>query len=255
MSDKYSLKRDDFVSSIATSIGSYRKSSDFTDITLVSNDEQFFPAHKLILASASDFFKEIFQKLIQKNSYFFLSNINAVEMQYVLDFIYLGEVQIPEIFVQDFLALSNLLKIYNLDPDASNEASKPQESNMLMKDYHAKKNEPDVEQQEIDEYGHEKINENQDSPDENLFPVKSEAFNPNVPPRSEEFIKKIKSFIRKIGNSFECTLCGKTARYLGNLKLHVETHIEGLAFDCKLCKETFKTRHSYYQHNKIHRPL
>ena len=113
MSDKYSLKRDDFVSSIATSIGSYRKSSDFTDVTLVSNDEQFFPAHKLILASASDFFKAIFQKLLQNNAYFYLSHINATEMQCILDFIYLGEVQIPESSLKDFLALATLLKISN----------------------------------------------------------------------------------------------------------------------------------------------
>ena len=238
MSDKYSLKRDDFTVSIATSIGSYRKSSDFTDVTLVSNDEEFFPAHKLILASASDFFKEIFQKLIQNNSYLYLSHINAKEMQCVLDFIYLGEVQIPESFVQDFLTLSNLLKIHNLNPvKGSNQAGKDDGAY------------GPIEPQESDE----KINMKQVSPDEGLFTIKGESFNPNAPPKSEEFMKKIKSFITKTENSFECTLCGKTARHLGNLKLHVETHMEGLAFDCKLCKETFKTRHAFYNHNKTHK--
>ena len=46
MSDKYSLKKEDYVSNLTTSISECRKSSDFTDVTLVTNDEKFFTAHK-----------------------------------------------------------------------------------------------------------------------------------------------------------------------------------------------------------------
>ena len=37
-------------------------------------------------------------------------------MQHLLDFIYLGEVQIPQSCVQNFLAISNLLKMNGSDP-------------------------------------------------------------------------------------------------------------------------------------------
>ena len=246
MSDKYSLKRDDFSSSLASSISECRKSKDFTDVTLVTNDEQFFSAHKLILATSSDFFKNIFQTLAQNNSYFYLSNLNSSEMQQVLDFIYLGEVQIPESFIQDFLALSNILKIKGLDSgEESYDFTNPQESNLLKSDLakteNAEPGKSDSDEQNIMKRENREVS------------FTSESFDQNLIPGSKEFNEKIKSFVRNNGQAWECTLCGKTSRYLGNIKMHVEVHIEGIVFDCKLCPEKFKTRHSQSKHNAIHR--
>ena len=70
---------------------------------------------------------------------------------------------------------------------------------------------------------------------------------------TEDLAEKIKSLIRSTGQAWECTLCGKNSSYLGNIKMHVEVHIEGLVFDCKICPATFKTRHSYSKHNAVHR--
>ena len=248
MSDKYSLKRDNFSSSLATSISECRNSKDYTDVTLVTNDKQFFAAHRLILASASDFFKNILQTLVENNSYFYLSNLNSSEMQQVLDFIYLGEVQIPESFIQDFLALSNILKIHGLDSGEENiDFSNPQGSHLLKTDLAKTDELAEHEKSDSHENSFMKRENREDS-------YTSESFDQNILlPGSKDFNEKIKSFIRNNGQAWECTLCGKTSRYLSNIKMHVEVHIEGLAFDCKLCPEKFKTRHSQSKHNAIHR--
>ena len=248
------------MSTLTSSISESRKSADFTDVTLVTKDEKFFTAHKLILASASDFFKNIFQTLVQNNSYLYLSNINSSEMQHVLDFIYLGEVQIPQSCVQDFLAISNLLKMNGSGP-----LKDP--SNITNQDRPSLKKDPSEEFLDMDEYlgmayGDDTENTNetvklqeQDSishkPNGMIWHGKKSKSITNA--ITEDLAEKIKSLIRSTGQAWECTLCGKNSSYLSNIKMHVEVHIEGLTFDCKICPETFKTRHSYSKHNAVHR--
>ena len=49
MDEKFSLKWNDFQSTVSQSFGVLRKEKDFFDVTLVSDDEVQIPAHKLVL--------------------------------------------------------------------------------------------------------------------------------------------------------------------------------------------------------------
>ena len=55
---------------------------------------------------------------------------------------------------------------------------------------------------------------------------------------------------------YVCKLCGKTSTLSRNLKNHIETHMEGLEFQCKMCEKKCKTRAMLYMHvSKYHRKV
>ena len=57
--EKFSLKWNDFEANASKSFRNLRKEEHFYDVTLVSDDQQFVSAHKLILSASSEFFKNI----------------------------------------------------------------------------------------------------------------------------------------------------------------------------------------------------
>ena len=47
-----------------------------------------------------------------------------------------------------------------------------------------------------------------------------------------------KMMIDSIDN--RCSLCGKRAKQKIQIQYHIETHMDGLEFPCKLCDKTFR---------------
>merc|ERR1719318_1464798 len=48
---------------------------------------------------------------------------------------------------------------------------------------------------------------------------------------------------------WQCIECGKTSKYITNLKGHIEAnHLQGLKFDCLFCEKVFKSRGSLRTH-------
>ena len=62
MSEKFSLKWNDFHSNISKTFSSLRTEEDFQDVTLVSADLQQVSAHKVALFACSKYFKNILQQ-------------------------------------------------------------------------------------------------------------------------------------------------------------------------------------------------
>ena len=67
MAGKFSLKWNEFQTNAAASFKRLRNEDDFYDVTLVSDDQQQLSAHKLVLSSCSDYFKNILKR--NKNSH------------------------------------------------------------------------------------------------------------------------------------------------------------------------------------------
>ena len=61
MSEKFSLKWNEFSSNASKSFGIFRNEDYLHDVTLVSDDQQQFTAHKLVLSASSEYFKNIFR--------------------------------------------------------------------------------------------------------------------------------------------------------------------------------------------------
>ena len=90
------------------------KSDKFTDVTLVSDDKQHKRAHKFILSAVSDVFKSIIDNISEKNSVIYLKGVKYQELEYVLEFIYLGETKFSEEKMEGFLDAATSLEIKEL---------------------------------------------------------------------------------------------------------------------------------------------
>ena len=114
MSDKFCLKWNDFQSTVSRSFGVLRREEDFFDVTLVSEDETQIPAHKLVLSASSDFFRNILRKNKHSHPLLYLSGVKAQNLQCILDYIYLGEVNVFQGQLDEFLESAYKLNIRGL---------------------------------------------------------------------------------------------------------------------------------------------
>ena len=92
MSDKFSLKWNDFQSNWNKALRELREDNEFSDVTLISDDNMKFSAHKILLSSCSSLLKSILKNNSEANPLLFLDGVNSINLGFILDYIYYGEV-------------------------------------------------------------------------------------------------------------------------------------------------------------------
>merc|ERR1711915_597852 len=78
---------------------------------LVAEEESEISAHKVILASSSSFFKRILIKHSQKKPIIYLNGIRFSDLQAIVNFIYLGEVEVRQEHLDTFLRAAKILEV------------------------------------------------------------------------------------------------------------------------------------------------
>ena len=113
--DKYNLKFHDFQKSVSQSFELLRKENGLCDVTLVSEDEVHITAHKVVLSACSKFFKCLLGKFNSTNPLLYLSGVDSKNLNYILDFIYVGEVQLLHDDIEAFLGHAKKFQISGFD--------------------------------------------------------------------------------------------------------------------------------------------
>merc|ERR1719220_2294833 len=85
-----------------------------TDVTVLCEDGTRFAAHRLILAACSSFFKQIFLSNENTPAWIYLKGVESLMLGFLLEFVYVGEVEVPEQFLAKFLETAGELKIKGL---------------------------------------------------------------------------------------------------------------------------------------------
>lgn len=244
MSEKFCLKWNDFQTNVTSSFSKLRDEDDFYDVTLVSDDQQQVSAHKLVLSSCSEYFKNIL-KVNNKHSHplLCLEGISSAELNCILDYIYKGEVQIFQEQLDRFLAIAQRLKLEGLLGDGSTAEENHDEkmTNFEPREHHFDNNLTAFPQSKSRNY--EKYN-----------PEKAESkFTMAVNSENEtEVEEKINSnIVQNEDGKLACGLCGKTATTRQNIKSHIQTHMDGLSYPCNSCEKTFRSSMARRMH--IHR--
>ena len=93
MTEKRNIKLDLFQKSVSEA-RSKMKANEFCDVTLVSNDNCKFVAHKVILSLSSEVFKNLLVNERHHNPLLSMSGVKGAVLQAVLDFIYSGEAHV-----------------------------------------------------------------------------------------------------------------------------------------------------------------
>lgn len=96
-------------------LNEYRETSKYCDFKLVINDK-VFPVHKVVLSAASPYFEAMFSNnlLETENSSVDLVDVNEEIISLLLNFIYLGEIDITMDVVQEVARVANRFDILDL---------------------------------------------------------------------------------------------------------------------------------------------
>ena len=131
MSEKFSLKWNDFGTNVSKSFGKLRTEDYLKDVTLVGDDHTQLSAHKLVLSACSEYFKEIFTRNKHANTLLCLEGFSKQDITNVLDYMYNGEVHIFQEDLDRFLSIAQRLRLEGLleNESETNEKQSTQETN------------------------------------------------------------------------------------------------------------------------------
>ena len=112
-SEKFTIQWNDSQNNFSKEVAELFNDEAFTDVTLATADDQQLKVLKVILSSSSPFFKKILKKN-PHNPLIYLKGINCNELESIIKFIYLGQTEIEEADLPNFLKVARDLEIKGL---------------------------------------------------------------------------------------------------------------------------------------------
>ena len=259
MSEKLSLKWNDFPDITSTAFGGLRNDTDFSDVTLACEDGQQVEAHKVILAAFSPFFQKLLRRNKHPHPLIYMRGVKSEDLVAIVDFLYYGEANVYQENIDAFLAIAEELKLKGLTgnkdetnrPDSILSDDKIEIDPLIIQP----KNEHSTTQERIYEQSltTEKIG--------TALAVQSyEVSHVNITD-VQELDAKVKSMMTKSQNILPnrnrkadiCTVCGKEGD--GSIiRDHIEAnHLEGVSLPCNYCGKKFRSRDYLKHHMRIHK--
>ena len=227
----YTLKWKYLTSNLNSSLSDVFAENNFSDVTLVSDDQIPFQAHRYVLSAFSPVFKSMLQNHPDSHPLIYLRGVNQQELDLILQFIYLGVTSVYHSNMNRFSQAAQDLKIKNLV------------DNTRMVDL------------ENRYYEHnQNIHENSDNQDQNDYVSTNETTNGKTPSSDEvqsgkQLHTRIECVIGNEGNrilnnqtqsyhkgiQYYCKYCKYNTIKQSNLRRHVENIHEGLKYPCNQC--------------------
>jgi len=227
---------DHFQKSTSFMLKSLFHNAESADVTLIADDEQL-KAHKFVLRFASSFFDTVLKQNPHDNPLIYLKGVSFEHLKNCLQFIYMGEVDIPEAEIINFLEVATDLKIKQLQETVINVSEEPQ--------LDESENNQNVDDDNKDAKNVMNFNErfNDDISTENSL----DMFNFNEPDRKPHK----KKIIRKETtdeSSFKCSECDFTSTNKPNVLRHKKSvHLQE-KFPCGQCDSILKRKDHLKQH-------
>ncbi|XP_078053100.1 uncharacterized protein LOC144478758 isoform X4 [Augochlora pura] len=110
---QYSLRWNDFHSSILSSFRHLRDEEDFVDVTLAC-DSSSFTAHKVVLSACSPYFRSLLKANPCQHPIVILRDVASSDMESLLRFMYHGEVHVGQEQLAAFLKTAQVLQVRGL---------------------------------------------------------------------------------------------------------------------------------------------
>jgi len=118
-SEKFCLRWNDFESNISVAFRELREEKDFFDVTLACDDSQI-QAHKVILSACSPFFRNVLRRNPHQHPLLYLKGVKYKELLSVLNFMYMGEVNVAQEELNSFLSVAEDLRVKGLTQNNAN---------------------------------------------------------------------------------------------------------------------------------------
>jgi len=161
--EKYCLTSKDFASSASETFKRLLTDKDFADVTLACDGNQQISAHKVILSSSSQLFHNILHKNPHQHPLIYLNGIDYADIQSIIDFMYLGQAQVEQSHLEQFLLSAKKLQVNGLMEDSTSSLTtvlqdeilevQKNASEIFTEKEHQIKIDPDVVEGTLDGYG------------------------------------------------------------------------------------------------------
>ena len=258
-SEKFCLKWNDFQHNISASYNNLREDPDFSDVTLVCEDDQQIEAHRIILTACSPFLSAVLKRYNHSHPIIYMRGVKAKDLVAIVDFIYYGETNINQEDLDGFLALAEELKLKglaqagaenktleNIDDKQKTQRPKHPQRDTNLKEEHIIQ--PDITKEK------ESFN-NSTVVNHPMVPVDKILFDGNS--SMEDLKLKLDSMMEKVDDgvyTWKCNVCGKGTKEVArrNMRTHIETHIEGLSYPCSHCDVVSRSSNSLNVHVSRH---
>ena len=235
--EKYTLTWHSYSDHLRKTLNNMMTSSEFADVTLVTDDKQQIKAHRNILSACSPVFKNILQLDSNiANPVIYLRGIQHSEMESILQFIYLGEARFYKERINEFIMVCKDLEIMELSTGRNMNFETPP-------------NEESIE------------HENEFTNDEDIVEDTAQTFNDdaaNVEHKIQTSTKSSKPIIenneanRGVGKTedgkYACNQCDKKYASQGNLSTHVQSHHKGIKNPCNQCGKQYSCQANLFRH-------
>ncbi|XP_076068821.1 uncharacterized protein LOC143041063 isoform X2 [Oratosquilla oratoria] len=129
-----SLKWNNHRSTFFHVLSSVRTKETYSDVTLAC-DGKFYQAHKLVLSTCSDYFEQMFEKTQCKQPVIVLKDIRHEELEALLNYMYIGEVNVLQQELPGLIKAAECLCIKGLAvPDEAPTCKETKDSRRTSKD-------------------------------------------------------------------------------------------------------------------------
>ncbi|RXG71395.1 Broad-complex core protein isoforms 1/2/3/4/5 [Armadillidium vulgare] len=108
-----SLKWNNHKSTFADVLSVLRDQEVFVDVTLACGGK-LYPAHKFVLSTCSEYFREMFTKSPCKHPIVFMKDVSGRDLEALLDFMYRGEVNVPQAHLASLIKTAEGLQVKGL---------------------------------------------------------------------------------------------------------------------------------------------
>ncbi|XP_052901233.1 longitudinals lacking protein, isoforms A/B/D/L-like isoform X4 [Anopheles moucheti] len=115
---QFSLRWNNYTSYIAGAFDSLRYEEDFVDVTLCCEGRKI-RAHKILLSACSPYFKDVFKENPCQHPVIIFKNVRYTDLMSLVEFMYQGEVSVPQEQLPSFLHTAEILAIRGLTDNTS----------------------------------------------------------------------------------------------------------------------------------------
>ena len=236
--EEYSLVWNEFTNNTVETFKDLLQDSNFTDVTLVCEDGKQLDTHKVVLASSSSFFRKLLINNPHPKPLICLQGISFPNLETIIKFMYIGQAQLPQKNLEDFLAACRILKIKGINTEMQNEEETSSHS------------EQNIIKTEIEEPYSDTVEEAENNCLYSNIDYQQEMLEVDDPIGNQIKQECYETPNEKKKKWFYCDKCDYKASYSVSVKYHHQTVHEGLRFDCDQCDAFFTRKESLKTHKR-----
>ena len=261
--ESYNLNWAEFNTYTSKTFKDLLSDQNFSDVTLVCDDEETIQAHKVILSACSPFFNRILTKNQHNHPLVYLSDVNLNELKAIVNFMYLGQTNVEQENLQRFLKIAAKFQVRGLTdnnsnrneeqmpspavPTRVNKSASPKKVVNFNNPRHSLIQNPELLEESYNtesQMNNSNMNENiKVEPDAEvsmpMFDDREELENVDNIDTSQFAIENMMSLTPTVtvdgDKTYPCDQCDYKATYACNLTSHKRTVHQGLYYSCTLC--------------------